>query len=571
MSRRRTPLLKRLGRAWEELLGTAGGTSVYKGAEGSRLTSDWTPTLLSPDDETRWTATRLRARGRDLARNNAYARQYLNLLAVNVIGPHGVSHEATVRDNSGKLNTLINERIEDAWEAWSLSPTLDGRLSRVAFEQQLIQGVARDGEVLVRLWRGGGGDFPGNPFGLALEAIDPDLLDERYSRQAGDGTNEIRMGIEVDTHGRPLAYHLWDRPLGTLSNGSARKRTRVPADEIIHLYTQERPNQTRGVTWFAPIMLPIRMLAGYTEAELVAARTAASKMGFFVKKDGEGGGFSPDDTTRSMEMDANPGTFEFAPDGYGFESWNPDHPNTAFGNFVKAALREVATGLCIDYNTLANDLENVNYSSMRSGLLISRDVWRSKQQWWIDAFERRVYQEWLNMALLNGAMVLGPRDARKFFSARWTPRGWPWVDPLKDVQAALIAIGSGLGSRTAYLAEQGIDLEDTLEDLADEQDMADELGIDISVDKAAASAGAAATTAADQKAEEDAAAGADGSGSDPGTNGANGSAGRGALAARGSDAGRSRPRREVAEALDARELIEALAGGRATRSRRDRS
>lgn len=547
MSARR-PFMKRLGRAWEELLGSGGGSSIYKGAESSRLTADWNPTLLAPDEETRWTAMRMRARGRDLARNNAYVRQYLNLLAVNVIGARGMTHEAMVRNNDGRLNQLFNERLEDGWDEYSQRVTLDGRLSRVALEQQSIQGVARDGEVLIRIWRGGPDDFPGNRFGLALEAIDPDLLDERYIRAASSGNNEIRMGVEVDSRGRPVAYHVWDKPWGIAGSSAARKRLRIPADDIIHLYTQERPNQTRGITWFSPIMLPVRMLGGYTEAELVAARISASKMGWFMPKEGEGG-FSPDDNTKSIDLEANPGGLDFGPAGHTFEAWDPTHPNTAFGDFVKSALREVATGLGIDYNTLANDLENVNYSSMRSGLLISRDVWRMKQQWWIDTFERRVYIEWLNMALLNGALKLDARDARKFSAVRFTPRGWPWVDPLKDVQAGLLAISAGLASRTQLMGEQGVDLEDTLEDLADENDLAEQFGIDISIDKPAAMKSAAATTQAEEKeaAAQEAAAAGDGSSAD----GANGTAGRKAAMNGHVPDGRSRPRprREVIKAF----------------------
>ena len=39
-------------------------------------------------------------------------------------------------------------------------------------------------------------------------------------------------------------------------------------------------------------------------------------------------------------------------------------------------------------------------------------------------------------------------------------------DPLKDVNAAVIALENGLGSRTAYLAEQGEDFEEICEELA---------------------------------------------------------------------------------------------------------
>lgn len=60
----------------------------------------------------------------------------------------------------------------------------------------------------------------------------------------------------------------------------------MPADQIIHLYVSERANQTRGVTWFHPVMTGIKMLDGYTEAELVAARAAGAKMDFFQSSEG---------------------------------------------------------------------------------------------------------------------------------------------------------------------------------------------------------------------------------------------------------------------------------------------
>jgi capsid protein len=68
---------------------------------------------------------------------------------------------------------------------------------------------------------------------------------------------------------------------------------------------------------------------------------------------------------------------------------------------------------------------------------------------------------------------------RKFLDARWIPRGWAWVDPLKDTQAGVLAVQSGLASRSSLLAEQGEDFEDVLEQLAEEEDMADAAGVSI--------------------------------------------------------------------------------------------
>lgn len=449
---------------------------VYAASEVNRLLADWVTSRMAPDDEMRWSVERIRSRARDLEKNNPMVRQYLRMLGVNVIGPRGIRLSAKVRDASGRLNERLNERIEDGWEEWAQAPTLDGKMDLAAFMRLLLKTTARDGEVLVRKWRG----FEGNRFRFALEAVDADQLDVNFTRlrSVADGTNEIRMGVEVDSNGRPVAYHVWDKPL-RLAGAASRNRIRVPADEIVHLYDPDRVNQTRGVSWLVSVMVSAKMLGGYIEAELVAARISAAKMGFFQRKANEGTGALPDGNAADLNVEANPGTFTVLPDGYEVGTWSPDHPSTAFGDFVKAAQREFATGLGISYNALASDLEGVNYSSMRSGLLVERDLWLMLQQWWIGAFLRPVYAEWLNMALLSSAVVLDARDFRKFLAVKWTPRGWPWVDPLKDTQAGVLGVQNALTSRQQLLDEQGRDIEDVFEELAEEKTLAKQFDIDI--------------------------------------------------------------------------------------------
>jgi len=146
---------------------------------------------------------------------------------------------------------------------------------------------------------------------------------------------------------------------------------------------------------------------------------------------------------------------------------------------VITLLRQVATGLGVSYNALASDLVGVNYSSLRSGLLIERDLWRRLQSWMIESFLERVFEEWLDLALLSGELVLDSRDPSKFLAGVWEPRGWQWVDPLKDVQASLLAIDGGLASRTCVLAEKGEDIDDTFEELAEEKKLAKQYGIEL--------------------------------------------------------------------------------------------
>lgn len=453
---------------------TSGRMASYSGAYHSRLTEDWIlASLRSADEDLKGGFATLRARARDLARNDPYAKRFLGMVAENVVGHRGIRLQAQVKRPNGAPDTVINGRIEAAWRRWGKPETasVDGRLSWVDIQALAIQGVIRDGEALVR-----GVPQPDNPFGFALQLLDPDQLDHEFNRPAGNGQAEIRMGVEIDAWGRPVAYWLWNGHPSD-ANRQNRVRERVPAEQIRHLYLTERPGQTRGVTAFAPVLMGMRMRGGYQEAELVAARTAAAKMGFFLQ--------SPDavpDPYQSSDgdvlpMEAEPGRIDTLPPGVTFQAWDPQHPNTSFRDFNKAILQSIATGLGVSYNALANDLEGVNYSSIRAGLLAERDVWRRLQQWLAEQLHDWVYPQWLRWALTTGALELPSRNTSRWLDVVWMPRGWAWVDPLKDIQASAFAVGMRVDSLTRIAAEQGRDVEEVFAEIRRELDLMEAYGI----------------------------------------------------------------------------------------------
>lgn len=453
--------------------------TVFNGAMGGRLTMDWVASILSADQEIKGNMRLLRARARELSRNNPVAKSYLKLLTANVLGEKGIGYQAQVRNNDGTLSAAFNTKIEDAWCDWCKNGncTVDGKLSFRALQNLVLKNVATDGEVFIRMVRG----FD-NKHRFALQLFDADQVDHLFSRFASKTENEIRMGIEVDEWSRPVAYHVNLKHPSDL--GGSLLRVRIPAEQMIHLYDSERVNQTRGITWYHPCMVELRMLGGYVEAELVAARTSAAKMGFLEQIDASG--FVEPNPDAKYRIEAQPGVIEQLPPGMKFNPWNPDHPANAFPMFVKAMLRFVASSLGVSYNALASDLEGVNYSSMRSGLLIERDQWRMLHSFMKEQFLQPIFESWMPMALLAGALVLDSRDPARFLAGKWEPRGWMWVDPLKDVQAGILAINSGLRSRTAIISDEGGDFEDVAEDLSEEKKIAEAYGLDFTTQSAKA-------------------------------------------------------------------------------------
>lgn len=502
------------------LLGT-GGRYGFAAAKINRLTLDFLAASRSADTDLFGDNIRLRARARKLALDNPHARKFLRMVQQNVVGPKGIQLQAKIQNANGKMTAAtrkLSMRLEQEWNAWCEvgNCTADGKFSFVELQQMAIANCAREGEnILKKVY---GRSF--NPTGFALQLLDNDQLDDTMMQILAAG-NEIRLGVEVDKYRRPLAYWLWDgHPYDILGMGHIRKR--VPAETCIHTYICERPAQTRGYTWMSSAILAINHLGKYEEAELVAARASAAKFATIeseggdgytgADEDAEGHDTNEDNTTR---ISGNTGEVWELDPGQKLNFIDPKHPTTQYRDFVRTMLRSIASGLLVSYPSLANDLENVNFSSIRAGLLDERDCWRIIQTWFIDHFLKPVYFAWLEMAKLTvlSDLDLTPAQWRQ---VAWKARGWEWVDPLKDGQATILRLQNGTSTYADELGKLGFDFEETIDERAREQAYIQKAGLRLGTDIRGIADSA-----------DDVPGGTDGSGADEADNKAKGESGGG--------------------------------------------
>lgn len=458
----------------------SGQRRSYAAAQVNRLTEGWTTTSLSANADIHASLDSLRARSRQLFRDNDYATKFGQLVAANIVGSQGFQFQARVYDPSGAPDTGANNAIEAAWARWSgkvggqSQCDVTGRASLRDQLRTAILTVARDGEVLIRIVRG---SDAGNPVQIALQLLDVDRIDTQLNRPPEQGRGQIRMGVEVNAYGRSVALWLRNRHPGEMNQAAGSLQgshhTRVLAEDVIHAFVADRPEQFRGVPWMHASMLRINNLSGYEEAAVVAARVGASKMGFFTSEDGDAATLADAEEPSSGELytDAEAGTFGTLPKGAGFVPFNPDYPHAMFGDFVKTHLRGIASGMGVAYHALANDLEGVSFSSIRSGTLEERDQWMMLQEWFVEAVLEPIFAAWLGSALAFGQILLSNGSALplakkdKFGAHIFTGRRWEWVDPLRDIQADIAAVDANLQSPQRVAAKLGRDYEDLLIEL----------------------------------------------------------------------------------------------------------
>lgn len=464
---------------------------AFAAAQNTHLTSDWNNIYSTLTNSMQSGLVRVRQRCRELSMNDAWVKKYLYSLEKNVVGPDGfiLRNNATeqVWDSQNKeykkvYDKAANRIIQEAWEDWCL-PNHCSVTEDISFRELtslILKTMAVDGELLVKPVRS-----KDNKFSYSLQIIEADYLDESYNGVYNG--NIVIMGVEMTPERKPVAY--WLRkvdPYIALLYGAfiSQDRVRIPIyDEngfiqIKHFFVKEHPSQVRGISWFAPVMIRIKMFSGFEEAILVDARLSANKT---IKYEYEGDSSGDEineanvpgaevNITSDNKKDpakliqpSEPGKPLIVPRGMKAGTVDYKSPSGKEGDFQKWALRGIASGLNLAFITLANDYSDVNYTSSRTNLLEERDTWKQLHAWCRDHLLNWNFAEWLKMALLTQNVPLPASKFQKFNKPWFQGRAWKWVSPKDEAEAVLLMLSNDAWLFEEFLAENGWTLEEWID------------------------------------------------------------------------------------------------------------
>ena len=450
----------------------------YRGADKTRLRSSWWPGGGSADEDLLPDLPVLRERSRDLNRNDAHAAGITTTVTSNTVGT-GIKPQSRVKTKKLGISddeaTVFQEAAEDNWEKWCPFADAGSRMDFYEIQNLVDRQILENGEIiLLPLML----DGKSRPFSLAFDIVEADRLETPPDKRAD---KNVRYGVEIGERGEPVAYYIRKTHPGdlTLSRGAERQYMRIPAvgdtgrKNVIHLYWVNRPGQTRGVPFFAPVMNYFKDLADYMEAELVAARVAACFAVFIKKDDNYAAALSNTSETNSKGQriqELEPGMIDYLGPGEDISAFNPNRPGGQFEPFVDRILRAISTGLNLPYEIVAKDFSKTNYSSARAALLEARRYFMVRQAW----LSRKLCQPAWDM-LQEEAFLKNQLPAKSFYEkksdwcrARWIAPGWQWVDPVKEAKSSEMAIDIGISTLADEAASQGKDWEEVLEQRARE-------------------------------------------------------------------------------------------------------
>lgn len=444
----------------------------------NRATADWVYRILSSNQVVGMDQDRIVSRSRELALDDTTMAKFLATVWKNVFGPDGIRLQSRVLlQRGGRPNIVVNRIIEGAWAEWGKKQncTLDKRLSWLQLQKLVSRTVVVDGECFLRKVK-----TSANPFGFCLQVINTDRVDRTWGRNAPlilPNGNIVFMGIESSGEtGEVAAYHIFNRHPSEFGSGP-RERIRVPAEEIIHIFLPTFDNQWRGLPWATPAMYRMHQLSEYMKSELVASRVGASMMGFVTKTADPDAPYPSNQEPEGVDymgggdLNLEPGAFNYLSPGEQVQTFSPNHPTTSFPPFVKESKLDIACGLDAAYMTLSGDIGSANYSSSRTALLDERATWEGIQGFYVEELCNQVFEPWLQMTFLTflrSALAGGNVD--DYMAPEWHPRKFPWIDPLKDMDAIKAQLSAGQTTLTRELASQGYGFEETIDELVREVD-----------------------------------------------------------------------------------------------------
>jgi len=480
----------------------------------------WNPSMSSPDQIINPGKAVADARGRDIVQNDGYATGAVALHRDNIVG-------AQYRLNA-KPNIVALGVTEEWAEEFQL--TVEARFNNLADSQDCWFDASRKNTLtgLVRLGVGGflmSGEVLATaewikeyrrPFSSAIQMISPSRLCN--PNELAD-TQQLRRGMVLDFRGRCTDFWIRngysDDPYGFVY-----KWTKVPAEKpwgrklVCHIVEQLMPEQNRGIADMVAVLKQMKMTKKFQEITLqqavVAATYAAAieselPQGMVFEQMGGGAGNGDAmaeyignymgmmgeylDASKNIAIDGVKMPHLFPGTKLNIKSLGT--PGGIGGGYERSLLRHTASALGLSYEQFSRDYSNTNYSSARASMGETWKFMSSRKKMVADRIASFVYQLWLEEEWNAGRIPLPAGKTTAWFyepgvkdaisAATWIGASRGQIDELKETQAAILRINSGLSTYEKEIARLGEDFREVFQQRAREMKMAEKLGLDFTM------------------------------------------------------------------------------------------
>lgn len=437
--------------------------AYYEGAKSTRLNRDFNVSNNHFELQSGQDREMLKARARWLAANNPITKSIDKSIIKNTIGT-GITLQSKIKIDDYKDAKKLNKDIEARWEEFIKKENFDvtGRLGLYRFQALVLKTKMTDGEVLINKVFTKDKKFP-----LKFQLVESDQFDGMKTK---NNKNDVYTGVEVDSVGKPVAYHL-----KTSINSMASKR--FPSENIIHFYDLERATQYRGISDYAQVINNLKDFAAFNDSVIVKNRILSS-FAVFIKTGDIAKSLYGDKKTAQKQGSSEPikqitsGMIKYLNKGEEIQTVQSTQQGSEYNDFISNTIRIIAAGRDISYELAFKDYTKTNFSSARASLIQDNKRFDMEQNALKDDVLSVMFADFIDSQVLSGNLKM-PNDyllnKEKYIKPVWgTPRR-EWVDPLKDIKTIEKEIELKMSTKTKAAKLRGHEFEDIIdEEIAEE-------------------------------------------------------------------------------------------------------
>lgn len=506
-----------MGGAWETANRPGGSSSLER----------WRPHMGTTDQLIQRVKPLADARTKDITRTDGYAAGARQTMKDSVVGGH-------YRLNATPVTSVLKTsgyKFDDVWET-EFQEIVEARFDLIAESEEgfldasgvntltglirmAVGGYMLGGEVLsVAAWLN---KDRNRPLKTALQPVASARLSNPNN---GPNTDRLTNGIAHDLNGKPLGY--WIRKGHPYSGLVTRDyeweyvEARKPwgRQQVIHIIEQEEPDQKRGIAAMVAALEHMRMTQNLSRITLQNAVVQASYAAAIETE------LPPAEVYGMMGGDSGPENFDLTmgamlsmvgsyfgaaenisidgakvpvlPPGTKLNTHTLGTPGGVGDDFGKSLLRHTAAALGMSYEEFSRDFTNLSYAGGKLAVGMTSKGMASKKKMVADRYANAAFALVLEEEIAAGNVPLPRGVTRQLFykplmkqafcKATWLGASAGQIDELKETQAALLRIKSGLSSWSIESARLGYDVREVYKQQQKERAWQKDMELDFNLD-----------------------------------------------------------------------------------------
>lgn len=492
-------------------------------ARNGREMLSWQPAIISPDMQTLPTKDLNDQRGVDIVRNDGNALGVVHTYRDSIVGnqyrlistPDWKTLGATPEWAEEFRQVIESEfnLLADSTECWFDAA---GKMTFTDIIRLGVCGFVMTGEVLQTVeWL----TDPSRPFKTAIQSISPTRLSNPNFMV---NSETLRHGVVLNGYGRPTSY--WIQltfPHDYTYTWDMLKWKEVPAAkpwgraQVIHIMEALQPGQTRGVSDMVSVLKQMKMTKQFQDVTLqnavVNATYAAaieselpSEVVFASMGAGGQGMMGMLNEYMTALTQYTGASKNIALDGVKMPHLFPGTklnmqpagtPGGVGTGYEQSLHRHIAGALGVSYEEFSRDYSQTNYSSARASGANTKRFMLGKKKTVADKNATSIYKLWLEERINSGRPLPLPpgKDIGMFYDpvmrealckCKWIGASSGQIDEMKETQAAILRINSGLSTYEAECANLGEDFREVFAQRQREEQMKKDMNLVFATDAA---------------------------------------------------------------------------------------